>query len=174
VLHKWSFANLLGGSFPRGRDDLGHYAWQELLLVDGTRNLLIITAYRVTQDSITGRGLETSEKQQWRLLRANGVQSPKPRQQMLDDLFAFASTYKTAGHEIIIMIDANSPYDDAAVEKFLDDLNLHDLMAPFLQETPPPTYQRGRHKIDHILGTAGVLTATIGAGILPFGAPPMV
>jgi hypothetical protein len=41
----------------------------------------------------------------------------KPQQQMLDDLFAFASTYKTAGHEIIIMIDANSPDDDAAMEK---------------------------------------------------------
>jgi hypothetical protein len=45
-------------------------------------------------------------------------------------------------------------------------------MAPFLPETPPPTYQRGGHKIDHIWGTVGILTASIGAGILPFGVGP--
>jgi hypothetical protein len=91
---------------------------------------------------------------------------------MLDDLYAFLSPYEADGHEIIIMIDANSPDNDNAVEQFLEKLNLHDLMAAFLPDNPPPTYQRGRNKIDHIWGTAGVLTATTGAGILPFGAGP--
>jgi hypothetical protein len=49
---------------------------------------------------------------------------------------------------------------------------MHDLTAPFLPDNPPPTYQRGRNKIDHIWGTPGVLTATTNAGILPFGTGP--
>jgi hypothetical protein len=162
---------MTGRVLARGRDKLGRYAWQEILL-DGTRNLLVITAYRVPQDNILGCGYETSAMQQWRSLRAKGNKNPHPRKQMLRDLFAFATTYKQAGHEIIIMIDANAPIEDRILEQFLDDLNLHDLMAPYLPDIPPATYQRGQNKIDHIWGTLGVLTATIGAGILPFGLGP--
>ena len=70
------------------------------------------------------------------------------------------------------MIDANSPTSDAAIEHFLQQTNLHNVMAPFIPDHPPPTYQRGQHKIDHIWGTPGVLTTTINAGILPFGYGP--
>jgi hypothetical protein len=70
------------------------------------------------------------------------------------------------------MIDANAPIEDRILEQFLDDLNLHDLMAPYLPDIPPATYQRGQNKIDHIWGTIGILNATIGAGILPFGIGP--
>ena len=58
------------------------------------------------------------------------------------------------------------------MEKFLDELNLHDLMAPYLPDIPPTTYQRGNNKIDHIWGTIGVMTSTIGAGIMEFGIGP--
>ena len=70
------------------------------------------------------------------------------------------------------MMDANSPIDDSAIETFMEELNLYDLMADYLPATPPNTYQRGRHKIDHVIGTIGVLTAMTGAGILPFGEGP--
>jgi hypothetical protein len=70
------------------------------------------------------------------------------------------------------MADANSPVHDDAIDDFLQQLNMHDMTAPFLPDDPPPTYQRGQHKIDHIWGTPGILTATIGAGILPFGCGP--
>jgi hypothetical protein len=91
---------------------------------------------------------------------------------MLTDLSTFVSPYKKAGHEIIIMIDANSPADDGVIEEFMNDLNLHDIMATYLPNTPPTTYQRGQNKIDHIWGTVGVLTATISTGILPIGIGP--
>ena len=63
---------------------------------------------------------------------------------------------------MIVMIDANSPNDDTTITQFLDNYGLFDL----------PTYQCGRSKIDHIWGTSGVLTATIHAGVLPFGQGP--
>ena len=110
--------------------------------------------------------------QQWRQLRSQGIEIPKPRQQTLDDIVAFAKPYESQGNEVIIMMDANSPTTDPAMEACMEALNLHDLMADYLPDTPPKTYQRGRHKIDHIFGTISVLTAMTGAGIIPFGQGP--
>ena len=39
-----------------------------------------------------------------------------------------------AGHEVIVMIDANSPNDDANITQFLDDHGLFDLMHDFLPD----------------------------------------
>jgi hypothetical protein len=110
-------------------------------ILDGTQKLLMITAYRVPQDSLTGCGYETFAMQQWQKLHAQGIANPQPRQRTLDDLLKFASPYKKARHEIIITIDTNSPVTDARVEKFIDELNLHNLMAPYLPDIPLTTYQ---------------------------------
>ena len=162
---------LTGRVVSHGKDTLGRYAWQEILL-NGQRNLIILTAYRIPQTSITGCGPETSAMQQWRKLRAQGVELPQPRQQTLDDLVTFAKPYVSKGHEVLIMMDANSPITDDTMDAFMEHLNLYDLMADYLPDTPPKTYQRGRQKIDHILGTIGVLMAMTGAGIIPFGKGP--
>jgi hypothetical protein len=110
--------------------------------------------------------------QQWRKLCAQGIDTPNPRQHVLDDLATFLSPYKTNGHEILILLDANSPHDHPAIEDFLEANNLHNLMHEYLPDTPPSTYQRGRSKIDHVWGTIGILTAMNGTGILPLGIGP--
>ena len=76
------------------------------------------------------------------------------------------------GNEVIVMINANSPNDDVNIITFLDDYGLFNLMQDYLPDQQPPTYQRSRSKIDHIWGTPGVLTATIHAGMIPFGYGP--
>jgi hypothetical protein len=45
-----------------GRDPLGRYVWQEILL-DGERTLMIVTAYRVVQRQTKGCGPTTSMMQ---------------------------------------------------------------------------------------------------------------
>ena len=75
--------------------------------------------------------------QQWRKLRATGIEAPNPRKQTLTDLVELATNFISAGHEIIILIDANSPTTDPAIEEFLETLNLHDLTADYLPDTPP-------------------------------------
>ena len=45
--------------------------------------------------------------QQWRKLRAHGIETPNPRQQVLDDLTNFMSPLATDGHEILLLLDAN-------------------------------------------------------------------
>ena len=88
--------------------------------------------------------------QHWRKLRAQGLENPNPRQQMLDDLKAFIQPHVNDGHEVIIMIDANSTTHDANFEEFIEDSGLHDLMNNYLPDDHPPTYRRGQNKIDHI------------------------
>jgi hypothetical protein len=78
-----------------------------------------------------------------------------------------------AGHEIVLLMDANSPLHDPVLEAFINSTFLHKLINVYLPATPPPTtYQRGRHKIDYIWGTPAVLTATHNAIILPLGTGP--
>jgi hypothetical protein len=105
--------------------------------------------------------------QQWRKLRARGCETPNPRQQVINDLTAFISPYETNGQEILLLLNANAPYDDTVTEAFLEANNLHDLMTDHLSDMPPSTYQRRRSKIDHAWGTIGILTAMNGTGILP-------
>ena len=100
------------------------------------------------------------------------VDNPNPRQQLLADLRAFVQNHVMAGNEVIVMIDANSPSDDVTITQFLDEHGLLDLMIDYLPDHHPNTYQCGHSKIDHIWGTPGVLTATINASVLPFGAGP--
>jgi L-alanine-DL-glutamate epimerase-like enolase superfamily enzyme len=137
-----TLTKLTGRVINHGKDELGRYVWQEIRL-NGERTLLIITAYRIPQDSVTGCGPETSAMQQWRKLRNKGIEIPKPRQQALDDLATFATAYESLGNEVIIMMDANSPANDPDLTAFTDSLNLHDLMADYLPDIPPKTYQRG-------------------------------
>ena len=60
-----------------GKDPIGRFAWQEILL-DGKRTLIIITAYRVVQRRTNGCGTTMSMMQQWRKLRSNGNAHPNP------------------------------------------------------------------------------------------------
>jgi hypothetical protein len=107
--------------------------------------------------------------QQWTKLRSQGIANPNPRQQVLDDLTEFIRPHVQAGNEIIVMMDSNDTLESRAMDKFMDDLDLWDLMEDHLPATPPTTYQRGRNKIDHIVGTKGMLLATIRAYVLAFG-----
>jgi hypothetical protein len=59
------------------------------------------------------------------------------------------------------MMDANSSTTlDPAIDTFLQQTNLDDIMAAYLPDHPTLTNQ------------PGVLTVTIGTGILPFGSYP--
>ena len=134
--------------------------------------LYVITSYRVSQNNPSSCGSETYYMQQWQQLQLDGTEQPNPRQRTLQALKEFILPLIHDNHEIIVMIDANSSHLDPIVDTFLHQTNLHDITTEYLPDQPPPTYQRGQHKIDHIWGTPGILTATVGAGILPYGTGP--
>jgi hypothetical protein len=119
-----------------GKDPLGWFAWQEILL-DGEQTLLIVTAYQVVQRQTKGCGPTTSMMHQWRKLRDQGINDPKPWwQQLLNDLITFLQPHEQAGNKILLMMDANDPIGSSAMDKFMDEMNLCNLMADFLPSTP--------------------------------------
>jgi hypothetical protein len=79
--------------------------------------------------------------QQWWKLWEQGVKNPNPKKQLLNDLQAFLSPYEQAHNEILLMLDANNPIKLVALNTFMDELNLCDLMGAFLPARPPKTYQ---------------------------------
>jgi hypothetical protein len=70
--------------------------------------------------------------QQWRKYQGQGIDNPNPRQQILDNLTTFVKPYLQAGNEIFIMMDAaNDRSDSTQMDKFINELDLWDLMANY-------------------------------------------
>lgn len=78
--------NLLGSMHELSEDErgLGRWTYRQIVGRDGIR-LMVITAYRVTQDSIT-TGQDTVYNQQYRELRRQNVEQPRPKKIFDEDL----------------------------------------------------------------------------------------
>ena len=81
--------------------------------------------------------------QQWHKLTSDGVPNPNPCQQFLHNLGPFVQPQIMVDNEVIIMIDANSPNDDATIIMFLEAYGLFNLMHDYLPDRQPPTYHHG-------------------------------
>ena len=66
------------------------------------------------------------------------------------------------------MLDANADINDTGFSTFLLDCGLHDLHNDISIDFPPETYYRGIRKIDFFLGTQGVASAVVQAGITAY------
>ena len=129
-------------------------------------------AYHISQDTVTNCSYTTSVMQQWQHLKKNGLENPNPCQQTLTDLAQFIKGHIHNGNEVIVMIDVNFHSQDANIQQFMETTGLHNALENYLPDTKPSTYQQGWHQINHIWGTLRIITATINAGILPFGQGP--
>jgi len=123
------------------------------------RLITILCAYRVSQSSPQGTGIDTAVNQQWRHLRASQP-NPKPRQQILTDLTRHIQSLRQQQHEVILMIDANeSTNSDNPWTRFLTENNLHDLLALRHHSPPPNTHSRGSQRIDFIVATEQIASS---------------
>jgi hypothetical protein len=110
--------------------------------------------------------------QQWSLLREAGIRSPDPIKCFYQDLTKELEKWTTAGHEIILMIDANEHMGEKAggTGSLVSKFQLMDLIAlRHPEQQIPNTYARGPRRIDFIFGTPRVQQHCCKAGILPFG-----
>ena len=68
-----------------------------------------------------------------------------PRVQFWQDLSAKMQQFQEEGHEIILMLDANSDFDDVQFLQMIIKHNLLDLHLNLTSLTPPPeSYRRGK------------------------------
>ena len=77
--------------------------------------------------------------------------------------------FQEEGHEIILMLDANSDFDDVQFLQMIIKHNLLDLHLNLTSLTPPPeSYRRGKKKIDFILGSLAISQAVVRGGIMDY------
>ena len=158
---------IVGGVETSNHDASGLGRWTLLKLRGrGHRMLTIISAYRVSQSTLTA-GHDTAYNQQYRALRRQGIQHPKPKLQFIKDLITTINNHKREG-EVIVMLDANSELTDSHMSRLLNQTELFDVMGYSNTQPTPNTYIRGPNTIDFILATAPLLPTIKQAGMLAF------
>jgi len=170
----------------RGVDPFGLGRWSYLVL-QGKENIkiLIITAYRVCRQTIQSAGHKTATAQKFRALSktfrdADLENDPIPRRQFIVDLQSWIEHMSEEGYQIILSINANETYSttegnftplhyttaapipikghDGILNTLVRTCGLIDpLLLQHSESSPPPTYDRGREKIDFIITSSSLM-----------------
>jgi hypothetical protein len=133
------------------------------------KRLTVLTAYRSPrQQPSAGFGFYD---QQYALLLSKGICKPNVRRQFITDLTKLINDLQSAGHEILLSLDANEILGQDktfGIGHLLDECTLADLhcLGPAL---PPATYKYGAdRKIDFMLGSPAVANCIRSAGFLAY------
>lgn len=145
--------NIIGAIDHGGTDQRGLGRWS-YCIIHGRNNIkvVIITAYRICQDTLT-TGIHTAYSQQYRILRRQNVLNPNPKKIFDHDLAAQIKQWRHNKYDILLMIDANTHLLDTRLQRIITDGGLYDLIGCTHGVHSPPTYQRGSHTIDFLFGT---------------------
>jgi hypothetical protein len=135
---------------------------------DGT-GVIAICAYRVSQHKGTTAGENTAYMREWEMLRSEGIKDPDPRQMILQSMSEVLQEWGDRGYHPLVMMDANGQMDDSQLSEFIQEHDLHDLIAETNEGQAPRTYQRSGRRLDYILGDSHVLTAVHKSGSLGTG-----
>ncbi len=189
LCESWTSRKLEKGVDPYG---LGRWSYF-ILRGKGDKKIALITAYRVSTD--LARPM-TSTMQEFRKISQNMVNTemqdrPRPRCQFILDLQAWIGDLTQKGCDMILSLDATEEYSSTGGEftpiEYKDGNHIkhssHDgtistlcktcgLQDPFTtlhtHSTPPPSYIRGKSRLDYIFVSASILHAIEQAGILPY------
>jgi hypothetical protein len=156
---------ICGQVYRRGSDPLGRFTWMALRGKDGT-GVIVVTLYRVCQNSGVTAGTSTAYLNQWKELRRMGYKNPDPRNIVLDDVSAMLHEWGDRGYHPLVLMDANSDIDERNLNRFIQQHGLLDLLTHVNDGTPPRTYTRGKRRIDFPLGDMHVANAVIKSGSL--------
>jgi hypothetical protein len=189
IVDRWTSRVLSSGMDPFG---LGRWSYVTLRGKSDT-SICIITAYRVCNDRYTGP--KTAYQQQKRQLSFIFTDQNKqvhidPYKQFILDLQSWISSLQAQGTQIILCLDNNEellpnkgqliplqqsskpvvhPKHDGTLETLVRSTGLTDVLRHHHPSpTYPPTYNRGKKRIDLILVSTSLLPSITRSGILPY------
>jgi hypothetical protein len=181
----------------KGNDPFGLGCWSYIVLRGAAnKRIMIITAYRVCQQSVKAIGTTTAAAQQYRKLsklhrESRITDDPIPRKQFIMDLQSWIEYKQQENYEFILSLDANEsislqqgqycPLDyaerkptrgsghDGSFATLMRTCGLRDPLTLQHPDQPPPsTYSRGTQRIDFILVSSNILSSVLRSGLPPF------
>ena len=163
LLGKWVSRYDSSGSDPQGR-----WSW---ILLNGQSNtkVILISAYRVSQQSPKGLGYNTAFMQQYRYQLAQGLKNPLPKKAILHDLTTFIHQIqnKHKSLSIILLMDANEVLTETGqLRDFISTTGLDDaiqILNP-VHAKHRPTYMKSKNRLDYIFTTPDVIQCAHDAG----------
>jgi hypothetical protein len=168
--HPGGTATIITGSLTSRKretisDPLGLGRWSGFSIqLKNSRKLYIITAYRPNQDNKFGSN--TTYQQQIRYFRLQGHVNPDPRKLFLSELTTLITKIHQQNDLVLLNWDANEEASSNHLSDFLQKTQLISLMQTIYDKMA--TYARGRHIIDHIMGSPALLPYINRSGYLPF------
>jgi hypothetical protein len=149
--------------------EMGRWSYICLLGKHG-RNIIITSVYNVCLQHGDKIGDRTAHAQQTGILRKHG-QDETPRKAFLVDFEKQVDEWIVNDYELIINGDLNKVLG-AEDQSFARISAKHDLTEIIQHchgiENEPPTYARGRKRLDYIFCTPGILSSIAQCGILPY------
>jgi hypothetical protein len=158
---------LSGRCMDQGSDTFGRWSW---VTIKGKNiNLVIIGGYKVGKNNGSPGGTSVAQQEIRAMLRRDHRLANKPREAFDFDLANFCTEQQNMGHEILLMLDANTPLDSAETRTFCAAANLHSIAEyKFPLDSLPRTHQLGSRCIDFCLVSEKLLSWTKKFGYFPF------
>ena len=112
----------------QGSDHMGRWSYV-LLATKQSHMICIVTLYRPCKQNYNTAGPFTVHRQQWTLLREQGILNPLPRDQFDQDLINFIQEQQSQGHHLIISGDFNGTKSSTPLFEQLYHVGLRDVVA---------------------------------------------
>jgi exonuclease III len=149
--------------------EMGRWSYIRLLGKRG-RNIVIASVYNVCLHHGTRIGDRTAHAQQVGILRKHG-RDESPRKAFLVDFEKQVEEWIAKDYEILINGDLNELLgaEDQSFARISAKHDLTEIIQHFHgTQNEPPTYARGRKRLDYIFCTPGILSSVVQCGILPY------
>ena len=175
----FTHGKLTGRTQQTFEDPTGMGRWSGFRLEGSSSHIVnVVCAYRVCQpDSSTHSSANTAQAQQRRIMNLRQYPTANPRTQILIDLTHLLTEWRNKNEEFLLMIDANNSgefRDVSAWNSFVTRNSLFDVHdCKHGMSEIPPTYNRGKTQIDHILCSPALVPAIRRCGFYPFDAGPV-
>ena len=155
-----------------GKDPSGMGRWSYMVLEGKNgKELLVITAYRVSQVSMPQHGEGTTYHQEHMIMSKTGNINPNPRKQFILDMIKFIQDHQGRGREILLVLDANKEVGKKSqgITALVQECSLYDILATsHPDQQTPVTFDRGSKTINYTLGSQRCKEAIPRAGVIPF------
>ena len=135
------------------------------------RNILIICAYRVCNQSLTQVGPETAYSQQKLMLTLDALPHTNPRDQFNDNFINSIKQWKHEYDDVLLVWDANEPLatPQKVIVRLMHKCRLINLFHHHHGVCPSfPTYERGQQRLDYMIGSSTLLPFITRCRYLPF------